>query len=73
MLNAELLFKLIDAKYEGSKIEIKINKFCKDCKIKIYRFEKAIEGKCYLLNDEMYHIVKKLSLKDNEIRLAFFS
>lgn len=72
MLNTELLFKLIDDKYEGSKIEIKINKFCKDCKIKTYRFKRAVEGKCYLLHDEMYRIVERLALEDKEIRMAFF-
>lgn len=72
MLNTELLFKLIDDKYEGSKIGIKINKFCKDCKIKTYRFKRAIEGKCYLLNDEMYRIVEILRLKNKEIKMVFF-
>lgn len=67
-----LLLDVIDSKYEGDKIEIKINKFCKDSFIKIYRFKKILEDKAYFQSDEIYRISKILNISFDDISKYFF-
>lgn len=70
--NYVLLLNNIDKKYKGDKIEYKINEFCRDTKIKIYRFKRILESKAYFQNDEMYRIMNHLEIKENEIGEYFF-
>ena len=60
--------------YEGNTIEQKIVRFCKDIKIKVYRFKRIIENKpkCYFMSDEIIRIMKKLKIQENKIAEFFF-
>lgn len=70
--NYEMLIESINRNYKGEKIEYKINKFCKDSKIKIYRFRRIIEAKAYFQSDEIYRIINLLGIKIDEISDYFF-
>lgn len=61
----------VDQKYDGSKLEIKMNKFCKDIKITTYRMKKIVENKAHFLNPEQDRIIAVLDIKDNEIKKCF--
>lgn len=61
----------VDKMYEGSKFEIKMNKFCKDIKITTYRMKKIVENKAHFLNPEQDRIIDVLDIKDNEIKKCF--
>lgn len=71
--NHDILIKRIDKKYEGEKIENKISLFCKECKLKPYRFKRVIEGYGYFQTDEIYRMVNILDLKKNDIVDYFFN
>lgn len=74
-LDYSFLLEKISTLYEANTIEQKIVKFCKDVKIKVYRFKRIIEGKpkCYFMNDEMLRSIKALNIKNNEISKCFFT
>lgn len=65
--NHSLLLKEIDKQYEGSNIAIKITKFCKDVKIKLYRFKRVVEQNkgCFLIN-EVDSMKKILNISDTD-------
>ena len=74
-LDYSFLLEKINNHYEANTIEQKIVKFCKDVKIKIYRFKRIIENKpkCYFMIDEMLRSIKVLKIKNNEIGKCFFT
>ena len=73
-LDYSCLLECIDSGYEGNTIEQKIVRFCKEIKIKVYRFKRIIENKpkCYFMSDEIIRIIKKLNIQENKIAECFF-
>ena len=73
-LDYSCLLECINSRYEGNTIEQKIVRFCKDIKIKVYRFKRIIENKpkCYFMSDEIIRIMKKLKIQENKIAEFFF-
>lgn len=68
IFNYDLLLSKIDEKYEGSTLAIKITKFCKDIKMKIYRFRKITEGsKYYFQADEILKMKEVLNITDTDL------
>jgi len=68
IFNYDLLLSKIDEKYDGSTLGIKINKFCKDVKMKIYRFRKITEGSRYYFQaDEIFRMKEVLNIKDTDL------
>ena len=73
-LDYSYLLDCINSYYKDNTIEKKIVRFCKDIKIKVYRFKRIIENKpkCYFMSDEIIRIMKKLNIQENKISKCFF-
>lgn len=61
----------VDELYDGSKFEIKMNKFCKDIKMTTYRMAKIVENKTHFLTPEQDRIIEVLDIKDSELKKCF--